>query len=180
MREIVLDFREIYEAEAFPKEKLQAVGRELSEDEIEWFNTHGWQYYSDDYLLPVLGETLYLRSGVDPVIEINGKRWKMSFDFDYNYGEAYEAKGKRVVFKETKEPLTKSECNGGNRHGWFMKVFGQPVWVQNEHFPGYKGKPCYHLATLEVGWGDCGNYNILIACDEQGDPTVAFFEASCC
>lgn len=181
MREIALDLKEIYEAEVASKEKLQLMEQELTEEEIEWYNEHGWQYHSEEYLLPTLGETLYLNDDVDPVVEINGKRWKVVFDFNYNYGEVYEAKGKRVIFKETKDPLTKSSVpKSRNRHEWFMQVFGQPVWIQNQYYPAYKGEPCFHLATLEIGWGDSGNFNILIACDKQGDPIVAFFEASCC
>jgi hypothetical protein len=184
MREITIDLEDVFHAEHINKETLQKVEHDLTEEDHDWYNTHGWKYFRPenhiDYLLPELGETIYLRGSCNPVVEINGKRWKLFFDFDWNH-EAYEAKGKRVIFRETDEPLTVSDCKPSkNRHDFYMKVFGQPVWVQGEHYIAYKGKPCSHLVTIEVGWGDCGNYNILIGCNEQGDPEVAYFEASCC
>jgi hypothetical protein len=33
---------------------------------------------------------------------------------------------------------------------------------------------------LENGWGDMGNWNILVGFDADGVPNVAYFEASCC
>lgn len=180
MKELILNCECIFDAEAYPKDKLLIVDRELTVEELEWYDVHGWDYYSSDYLLPVLGDTIYLSEFIDPVVEINGKRWKITFDFDYRNHEVYEVGGKRIVFKQTDEPLTVSDCAGGSRHHWYMKLFGQPVWIQTEHYPAYKGKPCCHLATIETRWGDSGNFNILIACDDQGDPAVAFFEASCC
>lgn len=177
MNKIILDLCEIGEAEVCPEDKIQKVERELNEEEIEWYNANGWQYYTPDLLLPVLGPTIYT-SFTDPVVEIFGRRWKIQFLFDYNY-EPYEAKGKKVVFSETTEPLTVSDKYKNNRHSHDMQIFGQPVWVQHEYYPAYKGEPCYHLATLETGWGDCGNNNILIAC-ENNEPVKAFFEASCC
>ncbi len=185
MREIVLDLEDIFHAEHIDKEQLQKVEHDLTEEDHEWYNTHGWEWFRPEnhteYLLPELGKPIFLsRNYKDPVVEINGKRWKLLFSFDYNY-EPYEAKGKRVIFRETDEPLTKSDRKPSkHRHDFYMKIFGQPVWVQGEHYPAYKGKPCHHLATIESGWSDCGNWNILIGCNEQGDPEVAYFEASCC
>jgi hypothetical protein len=65
-------------------------------------------------------------------------------------------------------------------HGKFLQVFGQPVFIQNPIFPEYEGRSAYHLATLETGWGDSGNINIMIALDADGVPVQAWFEASCC
>lgn len=58
-------------------------------------------------------------------------------------------------------------------------LFGQPCFIQNEITPRTEHEAARHLATLETGWGDSGNINILFACDEDGVPCAAWFEASC-
>lgn len=59
-------------------------------------------------------------------------------------------------------------------------VFGQPHFIQNPIYPTHEGRSAMHLMTLETGWGDSGNVNILFACDDNGVPCAAWMEASCC
>ena len=134
----------------------------------------------------MLGETIYLRKSLEPVVEINGKRWKLSFEFNDDgfphNEESLEPTG-RVFFEPTSEPLSQSDCEPPkkNRHGFhYLQLFGQPRWVQGAHYIGYKGRPCCHLVTIENCWGDMGNYNILIGLGDDNDPEVAYIEASCC
>jgi hypothetical protein len=66
------------------------------------------------------------------------------------------------------------------RHPYYVQVFGQPRFVQGEVVPAHEGRCGMALASIETGWGDCGNVVILFACDENGVPCRAWFEASCC
>lgn len=75
------------------------------------------------------------------------------------------------------------EIDDGNlklRHPYYMQVFGQPNFIQGEVFPAHQGRCGMLLASIETDWGDSGNVNILFACDENGVPCKAWFEASCC
>jgi len=60
-----------------------------------------------------------------------------------------------------------------------VTLFGQPCFIQNEITARIPSGAAMHLATLDTGWGDCGNVNILFACDDDGVPCRAWFEASC-
>lgn len=61
-----------------------------------------------------------------------------------------------------------------------IRFFGVPDFIQNGIFPALNGVAAQCLAVLETGWGDCGNVNILFACDADGVPCNVWFEASCC
>jgi hypothetical protein len=65
-------------------------------------------------------------------------------------------------------------------HPFYIKVFGQPNFIQSEVFPTYEGRSGMCLASIENDWGDNGNINILFACDEDGLPCRIWTEASCC
>jgi len=58
-------------------------------------------------------------------------------------------------------------------------LFGQPDFIQNPIFPIYNGRSAGHLITLNTGWGDSGNINIMLALTKKGKPAKAWFEASC-
>lgn len=64
-------------------------------------------------------------------------------------------------------------------HGKYLQIFGQPIFIQNPIFPSHKGRSACNLATLETGWGDSGNVNIMVALDD-GVPVEIWIEASCC
>jgi hypothetical protein len=57
--------------------------------------------------------------------------------------------------------------------------FGVPQFIQNPIFPALDGKAAQCLAVLNTDWGDCGNVNLLFACDAEGVPCKVWFEASC-
>ena len=61
-----------------------------------------------------------------------------------------------------------------------IRFFGVPDFIQNGIFPALNGVAAQCLAVLDTGWGDCGNINILFACDADGVPCNVWFEASCC
>jgi len=64
-------------------------------------------------------------------------------------------------------------------HPFYVQVFGQPHFLQNEVFPTYGGRCAMALASIETGWGDSGNVNILFACDDDGIPCRVWIESSC-
>jgi hypothetical protein len=181
--EIRLDLQEI--REHYDHTKLEKLEHDLTEEDHEWYNTHGWKHFRPEnhieYLLPSLGDPVCFHSSPEPVIEIKGRRFRMNVESDYN-DEPWEAKGKTLVLTETTEPLSKGKPwkKKDWRAGHYYKVFGQPTWIQGECYPAHKGEPCYHLVTVECGWGDSGNWNILVGLDENGVPEAAYFEASCC
>lgn len=59
-------------------------------------------------------------------------------------------------------------------------LFGQPEFVQTPIFPVYNGRSAGNLLTLNTGWGDSGNINIMMATTTKGKPKKAWFEANCC
>jgi len=61
-----------------------------------------------------------------------------------------------------------------------VNFFGHPYFIQGTPINAYEGRCAMNLVTLETGWGDAGNVNILFACDEQGVPCRVWCEASCC
>ena len=69
---------------------------------------------------------------------------------------------------------------GGYRHPFDIKMFGQPSFNQNEVFPVHQGRCAMNLMTLETAFGDSGNENLLFACDENGVPCRVWTESSCC
>jgi len=72
--------------------------------------------------------------------------------------------------------------NGENvySHNTYAQVFGQPVFIQGIMTPSFEGRSAFHLLTLETGWGDSGNLNIMVGLDSEGVPCRVWFEASCC
>ena len=163
-------------------DQLRTVEHELTEEDIDFYNQHGWKNFREEDLiktyLPEIGPPIYfstLAKGV--VIEIKGKRYRFTFEEDH-YFDPYEADGKSITLTPTNDPLTLPDANKEN---YYLKFFGQPEWVQTSWYPAdLNGNPCYHLVTIESGWGDNGNYNILIGFNENNEPNVAYFEASCC
>jgi hypothetical protein len=164
--------------------KLTVIHREMTEEDCEHYDKIGWKNFNEesliDRLLPSFGDPIYfsskhsLYSGV--VVEIRGIRYLVQFDEEYSE-EPYEPKNKSLTFTVTDKPLTKPDAK---ERGHSFKFFGQPTWIQNEYFPADpRDNACYHFVTIENGWGDSGNYNILLGMD--GDiPSEAYFEASCC
>lgn len=76
-----------------------------------------------------------------------------------------------------------ARCDSGDvrlNHPFYCQVFGQPNFIQNEMFPMHKGRMGALLCSIETGWGESGNVNILFACDDDGVPARVWFEASCC
>lgn len=183
---MLLALRDIYEAPRCDPQLLETIDP-VTQDEMEAFSAEDWEFYGrglyNKTLLPELGAARYFRSRDDPVIPLAGKRWRLRVLADDSH-EVYEAAGKYLSLEETDEPETVPDCevpekNYRGRHYW--QVFGQPTWVQTEHFPAATdGSPCRHLVTIENDWGDCGNWNILVSLGPAGLPDVAYFEASGC
>lgn len=184
-----LPLKDIYETKNCKPEQLLTVKRLLTEKDCEEYERYGWDSFREEDLievfLPELGDPIYFRNNLlyttGIVVEIKGLRYNVQFESSDLYQD-YEATGKSIVLTLTSEPLTKPNVVGKEswRGGYDFKFFGQPTWVQNPHYPvDLNGNPCCHLLTIENGWGDSGNFNILLGFD--GDvPNVAFFEASCC
>lgn len=60
-----------------------------------------------------------------------------------------------------------------------MRFFGTPDFLQGSIFPALNGVAAQCLMVIENDWGDCGNVNLLFACDEKGIPCRVWFEANC-
>ena len=84
-----------------------------------------------------------------------------------------------VAFIPTTDPQTYYLPGGPNVRLPYLTVFGQPRFIQNPVFPGLHGVCASNLFTLETGWGDAGNLNVLCALDEEGIPAKVWHEASC-
>lgn len=65
-------------------------------------------------------------------------------------------------------------------HRFYAQAFGQPTFIQGETCPEFNGRGTMNLITLETGWGDSGNINLLFGLDDEGRPAALYLEASCC
>jgi len=63
--------------------------------------------------------------------------------------------------------------------GAYAVFFGQPNFGQNTVIPELDGKCAMNLCTLNTGWGDMGNVNLMFNVDSEGVPCAVWFEASC-
>ena len=175
-------------------EKLTVVTREMNEEDCEYYNRVGWKNFHEDDLteikLPELGDPIYFserHSLHDPenriVVEIRGRRYQF-FLHDHYRNERSRPDGKSIELTPTELPLTVPDASSrpGEWRGWYyLKFFGQPTWVQGAKYGcDSLGNPLHQLLTIESGWGDCGNENILVGFDQDGNVSEAFFEASCC
>jgi hypothetical protein len=117
----------------------------------------------------------------------------------YWQGEITEAKAEIEEIKRTnrqsewfneahyESQIARAECRIANLEngsevpwpGGDVTFFGQPRFIQNEMSPAHNGRAGMCLASLNTEWGDAGNVNILFACDDNGVPCRAWFEASC-
>jgi hypothetical protein len=173
------------------EDQLTIVKRELTPEDCAHYDNIGWKYFSDndliDRFLPSLGDPIYfsekhsLSRGV--VVEIKGVRYLVQFEeLENRRGEESDPAGKSLILTPTDMALSKSDSTSaqGWRGGHYLKFFGQPTWIQSHLYPvDARNNACYHFLTIENGWGDSGNYNILLGLD--GDvPVEAYFEASCC
>lgn len=141
-------------------DQIEVTEREMTAEESAYYDTHGWDLFRRDHFIdrrpPSLGAPVLFggRNSIERgvVVEIRGTRYRVAIE-DLHTGEVWEPKGKTLVLDPTTEPLTPSDVTGSGFH--YIKMFGYPVWVQNEWFPlDPRGAPCYHLLTLENGWGD--------------------------
>lgn len=169
----------IFEAEPPDMNALERVEYEMSVEDCEYYDRVGWEHYREedfvDHLLPTLGEPRCFMNYYEIVIPINGRNYVVIFNFDYDRN-MWDPAGKSIsLLKTNKKP---TEPNSTSYRS-YLRFFGQPRWIQSKHYPFYMGKPCFHFCTIENGWGDAGNWNILIGCDRRGVPEKAFFEASC-
>ena len=87
--------------------------------------------------------------------------------------------GGTVEFIPTTDAQTYYLPGGPNVRLPYLTFFGQPRFIQNPVFPGLDGVCASNLFTLETGWGDAGNLNVLCALDGEGIPAKVWHEASC-
>jgi hypothetical protein len=173
------------------EDQLIRVKRELTLKDYEEYESIGWKHYREEHfidtLLPSLGDPLFFShkhsifDGV--VVQVKGTKYLVQFE-DKN-DEPYNVDGKFLILTPTVKPLSvpdrdKSDDWSKRHRGHYLQFFGQPSWVQGPVYPtDVRGNACYHFLTIENGWGDCGNFNILLGLN--GDiPSEAYFEAACC
>jgi hypothetical protein len=185
--QIVLQCKNAWGQPRADDSQLLIVDKELTLEDIEYFEEVGWKDYSSktfvDKLLPELGPVMYFSSKHDLetgiVVDIRGTNYLVQFEENYDDEGEINCNKKRLILTPTNKPITLPDIEPGYRN-YYLKVFGQPTWIQNELYPvDIRGNPCFHFLTIENGWGDSGNYNILLGM--AGDvPSEAYFEASCC
>jgi hypothetical protein len=131
----------------------------------------------NNYYFPEFGPARYCYSVPQQlVLPLGGRRYKVSFKSTSD-GSGIPTGGE-ITFVLTDEPeTTYSTLKRGNPP---VTAFGQPVFIQNTVTPSLDGRCASNLMTLETGWGDAGNINLLCALDEKGVPAKVWFEASCC
>lgn len=173
--------------------KSQLVQNEMAPQEVEYYEQQGWHHFRNDDLLrlPEISPALYYSHSHSVhgdryvVVQVGQYRYKVRFIDRGGSDEPWDHVGKYLSLEFTEEPATPPDREPPDenkyRGGYYLKFFGQPTWVQNEHFPlDGRGNPCYHFLTIENEWGDMGNYNILVGLNEHGIPDCGYFEASCC
>jgi len=96
-------------------------------------------------------------------------------------GDESWANFERADIKRSEEQIAQIDAGKMElAHRFYAQVFGQPNFIQNNIFPVFNGRSAMALCSIETGWGDSGNINILFACDDNGVPCRVWFEASCC
>ena len=177
---IILFLKHVGEAPIFPLDKLDTVEHELSMEELDRMTPARWRHFDPadltEHLLPTLGEELRFGSaGNRAVVSIRGRNYRVEIDLQHENERDWDYGRSRVTLTPTDSPATAPDGGGDYR------FFGQPRWVQGRYFPGdARGGACRHLVTVENGWGDSGNVNILVGLDPDGIPEVGYIEASCC
>jgi hypothetical protein len=197
MSAIELPLQDIFCAKPASRSSLLVVKRDLTPEEVEQItDSNGWADFREADLqevrLPSLGpERFYTsRHSLDPgrgvVVPVRGRNYRVTLRCPAAgvMDDLWEAAGKVLVLTPTDDPPTPEDAKGGTgsaRARCYLRFFGQPTWVQNEHHPADRhGRACFHLVTVENHWGDMGNWNVLIGLDATGTPDLAYFEASCC
>jgi len=114
------------------------------------------------------------------VISLGGRLYRVRFipvgAIDHSSGAP---DGGTVEFISTTDPETYHLPGGPNVRLPYLTFFGQPRFIQNPVFPDVNGVCASNLFTLETGWGDAGNLNVLCALDKEGIPAKVWHEASC-
>jgi len=122
------------------------------------------------------------------VVNIAGKRWEIAFtpeiilgDHPFIDDDKWNKSKRKITFTPTKKALSKTSTS--TKRNPFIAMFGQHNSVQNKGhlFPvDAKGKITPHLMTVESNWGDYGNEVYFLGLDSKNNPSLLFFEASCC
>jgi hypothetical protein len=112
------------------------------------------------------------------VVSLGGRLYRVRFIPVGDNGSG-APDGGTVEFIPTTDPQTYHLPGGPNVRLPYLTFFGQPRFIQNPVFPGLDGVCASNLFTLETGWGDAGNLNVLCALDDEGIPAKVWHEASC-
>ena len=112
------------------------------------------------------------------VISLGGRLYRVRFIPVGDNGSG-APDGGTVEFIPTRDPETYHLPGGPNVRLPYLTFFGQPRFIQNPVFPDVNGVCASNLFTLETGWGDAGNLNVLCALDKEGIPATVWHEASC-
>ena len=100
-------------------------------------------------------------------------------EFEGRTDDEYAITRERLTAMVEKARKGLDDADGRMNPPKFLCLFGQPNFLQNEFYPEFQGRPGMALATMDTGWGDSGNENLLFAVDDDGYPVAAWFEASC-
>jgi hypothetical protein len=192
---LVLPLYHIGEADRLDPESFPEVDVFTEADQAR-FEREGWECYRPgDFLtrpLPELGPPLHYSGrfsihggGRSPglVVPLGGWSYRVELAETRPGREPWECDGLKLVLTATGGPPTPPDCPPPRDKGIYSheyQFFGQPRWVQGPIYAAWEGQALRNFLTIENEWGDCGNTNILVAVGDDGRPTRAFFEASCC
>ncbi len=134
-----------------------------------------WEY--DKWVYSELGcARKMLVPGEPPVLEMLGRRWLVSVNFEFTDIPS----GGTITFVEVDTAVTPWVSVDPENDYRDTYWFGQPTFIQSPVFPQYGGRAAYPLLTIESGWGDSGNENVFVAFDPDNTPVGIYHEYSCC
>lgn len=138
-------------------------------------------FWSNEWTLPVLGPTFYVRSLKDGIIlDLKGQRFKITKVPQ----EETPLKGNQpfLLLTPTTGPVSEMDVPPP-KEGYFsgnVQVFGQPRCQQGDAFPEHDGRAAYLLYLYPTYTGDSGLENVFIGFDEDGNPCRAWTSYSSC
>lgn len=110
------------------------------------------------------------------VVQMGTARYRIRYHAEYQNDVPTSGVAEFIPTSDAETPFTPG--NNSSRRP-YLSMFGQPCFIQNPVWPEYQGRCAYHLLTIEDGWGDAGNINVMVALNDQDRPVRVFQEYSC-
>jgi hypothetical protein len=113
----------------------------------------------------------------------SGLQWFADNGYEVDPDEPLDEGDREAYIKDIEDneySIKNLELGEKIRAPFNFQVFGHPSFIQSSIYPMYKGQMAQCLMVIENDWGDCGNINVMFACDLHGVPAAVWMEASCC